>query len=126
MSNMKYDAITGSGIEIGTCVNILRTDPGRRASRWTPRSRPVTSRWGLVPDAEELKVRQGPRPQRMNAPLAQKVPASLRPSPCCPRELRSTSCAREHMPTGAHAPDQNRAWFTVDDGAIDGTAQLGR
>jgi GTP cyclohydrolase II len=60
MSNMKYDAITGAGIEIGTRVNIpdelipadarVEMDAKMAAGYFTP---------GLVPDAEELKKAKG-------------------------------------------------------------------
>ena len=60
MSNMKYDAITGAGIEIGTRVNIpdalipadarVEMDAKMAAGYFTP---------GVVPDAEELKKAKG-------------------------------------------------------------------
>jgi GTP cyclohydrolase II len=60
MSNMKYDAITGSGIEIGERVNIpdelipadarVEMDAKMAAGYFTP---------GVVPDAEELKKAKG-------------------------------------------------------------------
>ena len=60
MSNMKFDAITGSGIEIGTRVNIpdelipadarVEMDAKMAAGYFTP---------GLVPDADELKKAKG-------------------------------------------------------------------
>ncbi len=60
MSNMKYDAITGSGIEIGERVNIpdelipadarVEMDAKVAAGYFTP---------GTVPDAEELKKTKG-------------------------------------------------------------------
>jgi GTP cyclohydrolase II len=60
MSNMKYDAITGSGIEIGERVNIpdelipadarVEMDAKMAAGYFTP---------GAVPDAEELKKAKG-------------------------------------------------------------------
>ncbi|MDL9998121.1 GTP cyclohydrolase II [Variovorax sp. J22P240] len=60
MSNMKFDAITGSGIEIGTRVNIpdelipadarVEMDAKMAAGYFTP---------GVVPDAEELKKAKG-------------------------------------------------------------------
>lgn len=60
MSNMKFDAITGSGIEIGTRVNIpdalipadarVEMDAKMAAGYFTP---------GAVPDAEELKKAKG-------------------------------------------------------------------
>ena len=60
MSNMKYDAITGSGIEIGERVNIpdelipadarVEMDAKMAAGYFTP---------GPVPDAEELKKAKG-------------------------------------------------------------------
>jgi len=60
MSNMKYDAITGSGIEIGTRVNIpddlipadarVEMDAKMAAGYFTP---------GAVPDAQELKKAKG-------------------------------------------------------------------
>ncbi|MDM0040995.1 GTP cyclohydrolase II [Variovorax sp. J22G21] len=60
MSNLKYDAITGSGIEIGERVNIpddlipadarVEMDAKMAAGYFTP---------GLVPDAEELKKAKG-------------------------------------------------------------------
>ena len=60
MSNMKYDAITGSGIEVGERVNIpdelipadarVEMDAKMAAGYFTP---------GVVPDAEELKIAKG-------------------------------------------------------------------
>ncbi|MDT5328106.1 MAG: hypothetical protein QOF25_5258, partial [Mycobacterium sp.] len=60
MSNMKYDAITGSGIEVGERVNIpdelipldarVEIDAKMAAGYFTP---------GAVPDAEELKKAKG-------------------------------------------------------------------
>jgi GTP cyclohydrolase II len=60
MSNMKYDAITGSGIEVGERVNIpdelipadarVEIDAKTAAGYFTP---------GIVPDAEELKKAKG-------------------------------------------------------------------
>ena len=60
MSNLKYDAITGSGIEIGERVNIpddlipadakVEMDAKKAAGYFTP---------GPVPDAEELKKAKG-------------------------------------------------------------------
>jgi GTP cyclohydrolase II len=60
MSNMKYDAITGSGIEVGERVNIpdelippdarVEIDAKMAAGYFTP---------GPVPDAEELKIAKG-------------------------------------------------------------------
>ncbi|MFC5499797.1 GTP cyclohydrolase II [Caenimonas terrae] len=60
MSNMKFDAITGSGIEIGTRVNIpdalipedakVEMDAKKAAGYFTP---------GPVPDADELKKAKG-------------------------------------------------------------------
>ncbi len=60
MSNMKYDAITGSGIEVGERVNIpdelipadarVEMDAKMAAGYFTP---------GVVPDAEELKKAKG-------------------------------------------------------------------
>ncbi|RZL65155.1 MAG: GTP cyclohydrolase II [Variovorax sp.] len=60
MSNMKFDAITGSGIEIGERVNIpdelipadakVEMDAKKAAGYFTP---------GHVPDADELKVAKG-------------------------------------------------------------------
>jgi len=60
MSNMKYDAITGSGIEVGERVNIpdelipddarVEIDAKMAAGYFTP---------GSVPDAEELKKAKG-------------------------------------------------------------------
>ena len=60
MSNMKYDAITGSGIEVGVRVNIpdelipadarVEMDAKMAAGYFTP---------GAVPDAEELKLAKG-------------------------------------------------------------------
>ncbi len=60
MSNMKYDAITGSGIEVGVRVNIpdelipadarVEMDAKMAAGYFTP---------GAVPDADELKLAKG-------------------------------------------------------------------
>ena len=60
MSNMKYDAITGSGIEVGERVNIpddlipadaqVEMDAKKAAGYFTP---------GVVPDAEALKQTKG-------------------------------------------------------------------
>ncbi|MDT5001599.1 MAG: hypothetical protein QOK12_3704, partial [Mycobacterium sp.] len=60
MSNMKYDAITGSGIEVGERVNIpddlipldarVEIDAKMAAGYFTP---------GVVPDADELKKAKG-------------------------------------------------------------------
>ena len=60
MSNMKYDAITGSGIEVGERVNIpdelipadarVEMDAKMAAGYFTP---------GVVPDADELKKAKG-------------------------------------------------------------------
>jgi GTP cyclohydrolase II len=60
MSNMKYDAITGSGIEVGERVNLpeelipddarVEIDAKTAAGYFTP---------GPVPDAEELKLAKG-------------------------------------------------------------------
>nr|WP_145549457.1 GTP cyclohydrolase II [Variovorax boronicumulans] len=60
MSNMKYDAITGAGIEVGVRVNIpdelipadarVEMDAKMAAGYFTP---------GVVPDAEELKKAKG-------------------------------------------------------------------
>ena len=60
MSNMKYDAITGSGIEIGTRVNI--PDELIPADARVEMDAKIASGYftlGLVPDAEELKVAKG-------------------------------------------------------------------
>jgi GTP cyclohydrolase II len=60
MSNMKYDAIVGSGIEVGERINIpeelipadarVEIDAKMAAGYFTP---------GPVPDAEELKIAKG-------------------------------------------------------------------
>ncbi|MCY1383582.1 hypothetical protein D9M69_717230 [compost metagenome] len=60
MSNMKYDAITGGGIEVGERVNIpdelipadarVEMDAKMAAGYFTP---------GLVPDAAELRIAKG-------------------------------------------------------------------
>jgi hypothetical protein len=60
MSNMKYDAITGSGIEVGERVNIpddlipldarVEIDAKMAAGYFTP---------GAIPDADELKQAKG-------------------------------------------------------------------
>ncbi|HET7665179.1 MAG TPA: hypothetical protein VFK56_03690, partial [Mycobacterium sp.] len=60
MSNMKYDAITGSGIEVGERVDLpadlipadarVEIDAKMAAGYFTP---------GPVPDAEELKKPKG-------------------------------------------------------------------
>lgn len=60
MSNMKYDAITGAGIEVGVRVNIpdelipadaqVEMDAKKAAGYFTP---------GVVPDAETLKLAKG-------------------------------------------------------------------
>ncbi len=60
MSNMKYDAITASGIEVGERVNIpdelipadarVEIDAKMAAGYFTP---------GPVPDSEELKIAKG-------------------------------------------------------------------
>jgi GTP cyclohydrolase II len=60
MSNMKYDAITGSGIEVVERVNIpddlipadarVEIDAKTAAGYFTP---------GPVPDADELKIAKG-------------------------------------------------------------------
>ena len=60
MSNMKYDAITNSGIEIGTRVNI--PDDLIPADARVEMDAKIASGYftlGLVPDAEELKVAKG-------------------------------------------------------------------
>lgn len=60
MSNMKYDAITGSGIEIGERVNI--PDELIPADARVEMDAKIASGYftlGLVPDAEELKVAKG-------------------------------------------------------------------
>ena len=60
MSNMKYDAITNSGIEIGTRVNI--PDDLITADARVEMDAKIASGYftlGLVPDAEELKVAKG-------------------------------------------------------------------
>ena len=60
MSNMKYDAITGSGIEIGTRVNI--PDELIPADARVEMDAKIASGYftlGLVPDADELKVAKG-------------------------------------------------------------------
>ena len=60
MSNMKYDAITNSGIEIGTRVNI--PDGLIPADARVEMDAKIASGYftlGLVPDAEELKVAKG-------------------------------------------------------------------
>lgn len=60
MSNMKYDAITQSGIEIGTRVNI--PDALIPADARVEMDAKIASGYftlGLVPDAEELKVAKG-------------------------------------------------------------------
>jgi GTP cyclohydrolase II len=60
MSNMKYDAITSSGIEIGTRVNI--PDELIPADARVEMDAKIASGYftlGLVPDEEELKVAKG-------------------------------------------------------------------
>jgi GTP cyclohydrolase II len=60
MSNMKYDAITNSGIEIGTRVNI--PDDLIPADARVEMDAKIASGYftlGLVPNAEELKVAKG-------------------------------------------------------------------
>ncbi|MBL8309106.1 MAG: GTP cyclohydrolase II [Burkholderiales bacterium] len=60
MSNMKYDAITGSGIEIGTRVNI--PDELIPADARVEMDAKIASGYftlGLVPDADELKIAKG-------------------------------------------------------------------
>ena len=60
MSNMKYDAITQSGIEIGTRVNI--PDALIPADARVEMDAKIASGYftlGLVPDAEELKIAKG-------------------------------------------------------------------
>ncbi len=107
MSNMKFDAITGSGIEIGERVNIpdelipadarVEMDAKMAAGYFTP---------GVVPDADELKKAKGrtgtttPRRERTS-------PAIRRPRR--PLDLRTTSAA----PRCAHARPASRTCWRV-------------
>ncbi len=108
MSNMKYDAITGSGIEVGERVDIpdelippdarVEIDAKMAAGYFTP---------GPVPDAEDLKkvkgrgLEDGSRPESAAA------------------ELRSTTAIRERarqLLERARAGDSR--WFEVQDDAM--------
>jgi hypothetical protein len=102
MSNMKYDAITGSGIEVVERVNIpdelipadarVEMDAKMAAGYFTP---------GAVPDAEELKKAKG---RGLDAE---------RSGDCC---APPQPCASALPPAGA-GPAGESAWFTVDDAA---------
>ena len=105
MSNMKYDAITGSGIEIGERVNIpdelipadarVEMDAKMAAGYFTP---------GAVPDAEELKKAKG---RGLTMSMDQPTPPARFAADTAPgrRAPPSRSCARTAAPC-ASAPPQ--------------------
>jgi hypothetical protein len=60
MSNLKYDAIVGAGIEVGERVQIPDDlIPPMRASRWTRRRRQATFTRSARADAARLGRRKG-------------------------------------------------------------------
>jgi GTP cyclohydrolase II len=113
MSNMKYDAITGSGIEVGERVNIpdelippdarVEIDAKMAAGYFTP---------GPVPDAEELKRAKG---RGLD-------PDTNRPEGAA-AALRTTTAVRDRacqLLQRARAGDSR--WFSVDGEALQKTA----
>ncbi len=112
MSNMKYDAITGSGIEVGERVDIpdelippdarVEIDAKVAAGYFTP---------GAVPDAEELKKAKGRGLDDTDRPEAAAA------------ELRSTTAIRERarqLLERARAGESR--WFSVHDDALQAAA----
>ncbi|WP_158307358.1 GTP cyclohydrolase II [Hoyosella subflava] len=110
MSNMKYDAITHSGIEVGERVNIpddlippdarVEMDAKMAAGYFTP---------GPVLGAEQLKQVRG---RGLDEMTDNPVGAAA--------ALRSTAAIRGRANQLLHrARDGRSAWFTVDDDALD-------
>jgi GTP cyclohydrolase II len=112
MSNMKYDAITGSGIEVGERVDIpdelippdarVEIDAKVAAGYFTP---------GAVPDAEELKKAKGRGLDDTDRPES------------AVRALRSTTAVRERarqLMERARAGESR--WFSVHDDALQAAA----
>ncbi|MBB3036979.1 GTP cyclohydrolase II [Hoyosella altamirensis] len=110
MSNMKYDAITASGIEVGERVNIpdglippdarVEMDAKMAAGYFTP---------GPVLGAEQLKQVRG---RGLDETTDNPVGAAA--------ALRSTAAIRDRANQLLHrARDGRSTWFTVDDDALD-------
>jgi GTP cyclohydrolase II len=112
MSNMKYDAITGSGIEVGERVDIpdelippdarVEMDAKVAAGYFTP---------GAVPDAEELKKAKGRGLDDTDRPETAAA------------ALRNTTAIRERarqLLERARAGDSR--WFSVHDDALQAAA----
>ncbi len=113
MSNMKYDAITGAGIEVGERVSIpdelipadaqVEMDAKIAAGYYTP---------GAVPGVEELRRAEGQGAGRMTAPADA---ATM---------LRSTAAVQRSR--SAQLLDRARSgasrWFTVHDDALEAAA----
>jgi GTP cyclohydrolase II len=112
MSNMKYDAITGSGIEVGERVDIpdelippdarVEIDAKVAAGYFTP---------GAVPDAEELKKAKGRALDDTDRPETAAA------------ALRNTTAIRERarqLLERARAGDSR--WFSVHDDALQAAA----
>jgi hypothetical protein len=112
MSNMKYDAITGSGIEVGERVDIpdelippdarVEIDAKVAAGYFTP---------GAVPDTEELKKAKGRGLDDTDRPEAAAA------------ELRSTTAIRERarqLLERARAGESR--WFSMHDDALQAAA----
>jgi GTP cyclohydrolase II len=112
MSNMKYDAITGSGIEVGERVDIpdelippdarVEIDAKVAAGYFTP---------GAVPDAEELKKAKGRGLDDTDRPETAAA------------ALRNTTAIRERarqLLERARAGDSR--WFSVHDDALQAAA----
>ena len=123
MSNMKYDAITGSGIEIGERVNIpdelipadarVEMDAKMAAGYFTP---------GPVPDAEELQQGQGPgagHHEGTDFISGRSMPRPKRPRRSCAPPPRSASAPCNCCRGPATA---NRAGSSVDDGFLESAA----
>ena len=124
MSNMKYDAIVGSGIEVDERVNIpdelipddarVEIDAKTAAGYFTP---------GPVPDADELRKAKG---AAWMGDVTQIVPDTDNPSGAA-SELRKTSAIRHRarlLLERARAGDSE--WFTVHDGELMTAAKRSR
>jgi GTP cyclohydrolase II len=124
MSNMKYDAITKSGIEVGVRVNIPdELIPPTPRSRWTPRWRPAISRPAPCRTPRNSK-NQGPGA----GPVRQRpVPGPPQGDLLAAAALRTTVTVRERCgQLLRRARIGESAWFTVDEALRERRRRSGR
>jgi GTP cyclohydrolase II len=120
MSNMKYDAITGSGIEIGERVNIPdELIPPTRESRWTPRWRRLLH---VRHGAGRRRTQEGQGPGVVDM-ASTHLGSHQTEAEEAASDLRTTTAIRERAQAVAVArPPWRIAWFVVDEAFMETAA----